>query len=94
MLNEKTRKLLGIGVIAATAILAVAGYFILPETLVMQVSAGGQPSTTMPKLIGLLIPIGISAVFGVLFVKDGNTKCGIGAGAGLLAMVLIFIFNI
>jgi len=48
----------------------------------------------MPKLIGLLIPIGISAVFGVLFVKDGNTKCGIGAGAGLLAMVLIFIFNI
>lgn len=94
MLTEKTRKLLGVGLIAAVAILAVAGFFVLPETLVVQVGANGQASSTMPKLIGLLIPLAISAVFGALFMKDGNVKSGVAALVGLLAMALIFIFNI
>ena len=35
---------------------AIAGWFVLPDSLVMQIGADGQPSNIMPKLFGLLIP--------------------------------------
>ena len=44
--------LLAIPLIAA----AVAGWFVLPEELVMQIGVDGRPSNIMPKLFGLLIP--------------------------------------
>ena len=33
-------------------VLAVLGYFLLPDTLVMQITASGAAGTTMPKLLG------------------------------------------
>lgn len=39
------------------AITVIAGWFLLPDTLVMQVSMSGQPSKSMPKVLGLLIPM-------------------------------------
>lgn len=35
-------------------IAAIAGWFVLPDELVMQVGVDGQPSNVMPKLFGLL----------------------------------------
>ncbi len=35
---------------------AVAGWFLLPDQLVMQIGLDGQPGNVMPKLFGLLVP--------------------------------------
>jgi hypothetical protein len=50
--------LLVIPLIAAAA----AGWFLLPDELVMQVGLDGQPSRMMPKLAGLLVPVAVGAV--------------------------------
>ena len=39
------------------AIAVIAGWFLLPDTLVMQVGMSGQSSKSMPKVLGLLIPM-------------------------------------
>ena len=39
------------------SIAVIVGWFLLPDTLVMQVSMSGQPSKSMPKVLGLLIPM-------------------------------------
>ena len=41
---------------------AVAGWFLLPDQLVMQIGVDGQPSNVMPKLFGLLIPVAVGAI--------------------------------
>ena len=46
------------GLIAA----AVAGWFVLPEELVMQIGVDGRPSNMMPKQFGLLIPPAVGLV--------------------------------
>lgn len=50
--------LLVIPLIAAAA----AGWFLLPEELVMQIGVDGQPSNVMPKLFGLLIPPAVGLI--------------------------------
>lgn len=35
---------------------AAAGWFLLPDQLIMQIGMDGGPGTIMPKLFGLLIP--------------------------------------
>ena len=41
---------------------AVAGWFVLPEELVMQIGMDGRPSNMMPKQFGLLIPPAVGLV--------------------------------
>ncbi len=41
---------------------AIAGWFVLPDSLVMQIGADGQPSNIMPKLPGLLIPVALGVL--------------------------------
>ena len=41
---------------------AVAGWFLLPDQLVMQIGVDGQPGNVMPKLFGLLIPPAVGLV--------------------------------
>lgn len=41
---------------------AVAGWFLLPDRLVMQIGVDGQPGNVMPKLFGLLIPVAVGAI--------------------------------
>ena len=40
---------------------AVAGWFLLPDQLVMRIGVDGQPGNVMPKLFGLLIPGAVGA---------------------------------
>jgi hypothetical protein len=81
-------------IIAAALILTVIGYLILPETLVMQITFTGERGTTMPKALGLAIPLAISTVFSVLYYKSNIFKHFLGSMVGILAFVLVFIFNL
>ncbi len=69
------------------------GMLYLPDTLVMQVQADGTPSNTLPKLIGLLIPLVLSCVFAVFYYKSGKGKNLFVALIGLAAFALTFYFN-
>ncbi len=41
---------------------AAAGWFLLPDQLIMQIGMDGQPSNVMPKLFGLLIPPAVGLI--------------------------------
>ena len=96
ILVEKKRYwpfLLVIPLIAAAA----AGWFLLPDELVMQVGLDGQPSRMMPKLAGLLVPVAVGAVgAGIACGREQEKRAG-----GLIVLVVaavitgvVFVMNL
>ncbi len=96
ILVEKKRYwpfLLVIPLIAAAA----AGWFLLPDELVMQVGLDGQPSRMMPKLAGLLVPVAVGAVgAGIACGRAQEKRAG-----GLIVLVVaavitgvVFVMNL
>lgn len=94
LMTEKKRLTVTILILIVSVFLFVLGLIILPDTLVMQVTASGQPGTQMPKLIGLLIPLALSTVFGILYSKRSGTKSLIVALVGICMAALTFAFNL
>lgn len=43
-------------------IASVAGWFVLPDELVMQIGADGRPGNVMPKLFGLIILLALGGI--------------------------------
>lgn len=77
------------------ALLFVLGLFILPDTLVMQLTAGGGSPTTMPKPLGLAIPLALTVLFSVLAIKrPDQPKNLLVALVGVLVGVLTFVMNL
>ena len=96
ILVEKKRYwpfLLVIPLIAAAA----AGWFLLPDELVLQVGLDGQPSRMMPKLAGLLVPVAVGAVgAGIACGREQEKRAG-----GLIVLVVaavitgvVFVMNL
>lgn len=92
-MKDRTRLLIAGVVLLLAVALFVLGMIVLPETLIMQMKINGAAGTTLPKLIGLLIPLALSAVFAVLYYKDGKGNNLLVAVVGLLAFGLTFFFN-
>lgn len=93
----KGKQIVAIAVIVIALALAVVGYIILPDTLVMQVTATGTPGTTMPKLLGLAIPTLISIGAALYFLLNKNSESNkvlFVSLIGIFAFILTFIFNI
>ncbi len=93
-MTDKKRLIITILILIAAAVFFVLGLLILPDTLVMQVKANGEPGTQMPKLIGLLIPLAVSTVFGILYGKRSGSKNLIVALVGIGMAALTFAFNL
>ncbi len=92
---KKHKLIFTVCIIAAAAILAIAAFIILPETLVVQINAAGQPGNTMPKIIGILIPFLFTAIFAVLYLKRENDRKNFWlALLGIVLFALLFIFNL
>jgi predicted ABC-type sugar transport system permease subunit len=94
-MDPKKKKLFVIAVILVVEIAAViAGWIILPQTLVMQVTFSGQAGTQMPKAAGLAIPIALSLFFLFRYYKnDPGTKDLLLSLLGPIMYVSIFAFN-
>jgi len=93
----KGKQILAIAVIVIAIAFAIVGYFVLPDTLVMQVTLSGDAGTTMPKLLGLAIPtlISVGAVlYFLLNKKSENNKSLWVSLIGIFAFILTFVFNI
>ena len=57
-----------------TLAVSVAGWFLLPDELVVQIGLDGQPSNVLPKPAGLLIPLGLGALGAFLACSGGRRR--------------------
>lgn len=85
-------------VLAVSVVLAVVSFIILPDTVITQFSVGSSNVTTMPKLVGIAIPFGLSAGGALvsLFAKgNDNTrkKSMVVSAIGLLVFVILIVVN-
>ena len=76
--------------------LGICSWFLLPEVVAVQVGINGQATNTMPKLLAILIPLGISAAGSVINLtnkEENSVKGFVLALAGIAAMILTLFFN-
>ncbi|MDD4312662.1 MAG: hypothetical protein PHW41_09295 [Eubacteriales bacterium] len=92
-MKDKTRLILAGAILLLAVVLFVLGMIILPDTIMMQIQADGSAGTTLPKLIGLLIPLALCGVFAFFYYKGGKGKNLLVAVVGLVIYGLTFFFN-
>ena len=92
-MKDKTRLLISAIIAFLAVALFIVGMIILPDVIVMQVQADGSAGTTLPKLIGLILPFGLSLVFAYMYYKGGNGKNLFVAIIGLVAFGFTFFMN-
>lgn len=93
----KEQKTIGIIIIAVSVALAVIGYIILPDMLVVQLHADGSAGNTFAKPFGLLIPFAMSVIFSLFYMKsDGHERYKhlVISIVGIAMYVFIFIVNL
>ncbi|MEG1548762.1 MAG: hypothetical protein RRZ71_08630 [Clostridia bacterium] len=93
MKSINVRTIIMIAIIAAAVVMSVIGYIILPVKLAMHIPNSTDYMATMPKPVGLVIPLAISVTFAVLYNK-GESKNLLISLVGLLIFALTFIFNL
>ncbi len=68
-------------------------YFVLPDTVVIQVGFDGNPTNTVPKVIASFIPVILEVVGIVTFkngedIKKGLIMCAIGYAAAIITIFM------
>lgn len=96
-MNMKKEKMIGLVIIAVSVILAVMGFMVLPETLIVQIGLDGQASNTLHKIPALLIPFALSTVFSILYMRGNGEKKShnlIVAVIGVIVAIIMFVVNL
>ena len=92
-MKDKSRLLIA-GIICLIAVaLFIVGMLVLPDVIVMQVQTDGSAGTTLPKILGLILPLALCCVFAYMYYKGGNGKNLFVAIIGLIAFGLTFFMN-
>lgn len=76
--------------------LGICSWILLPEVVTVQVGMNGQATNTMPKLLAIIVPLGISAAGSVINMtdkKENSMKGFVLALVGIAAMILTLFFN-
>ncbi len=90
-------KMIGIAIIAVSAILAVLGYILLPDVMVVQIGLDGSASNTLSKIPALLIPFAISTISSIMYMNSeasARTKNLIFAVLGVIIALFSFFINL
>lgn len=94
MISKNKRLLISSAIIILAVILSVVGFFILPDTLIMQITTSGTGGTTMPKLLGIIVTFAICSVFSVLYYINDNSKYIVFSIIGICLYGFMFFMNI
>jgi len=88
-------KLYTIIVILVALALTIVSNFYLMETVIVQISITGQPSTYFPKVLAIFIPLAIVFIPLILNHYDGERfkKAKYISILGILIQILTIIFN-
>lgn len=84
-------------IIVLSVALAVIGYIILPDMLIVQLRVDGSAGNTLAKPLGLLIPLAMSVVFSFLYMKSDTKeryKHLVISLIGIAIYGLIFLMNL
>lgn len=90
------KNLISILFVVAAIGLSVFSWFRLPDVVAVQVGMDGQVTNTMPKVLAVVIPLGISAAGSVMNLtgKEGKNQKGyILSIVGIVVMVLSLVVN-
>ena len=90
------KKWINILLIAAAVALGVYCCLVLPATVAVQVGLDGQATNTMPKLLAVVIPAGLSVAGSVMSLTGRSSKPRAGyvlALVGIAVMILTLFFN-
>lgn len=74
--------------------LAVVGFVLLPDTIIVQLTATGQPAKTMPKLLAVGMSLALSTPFAIAYYASKNSKFLLVSAVGLLIGGLNLALNI
>lgn len=86
--------LIGIALTAAVLVVAVVGFFLLPDTLITQIGIGGQAQSYMPKPLLLALPVGISILgIGISFQEGKRSSAVIMPIIALGVLIFAFVVN-
>jgi hypothetical protein len=92
-MEKNKRFYVAIAILVVAVGLFILGMIILPDTIIMQLQKDGTPGTTLPKLVGLLIPLALGTIFPILYYLKGKPKDVVVGIVGLVASGLTFLFN-
>lgn len=94
-MKQSRKMMIGALIIAISAVIAVAGYLVLPEVMIVQIGIDGKASNTLPKIPALLLPFAISTISALLYMKEATSrpKNLVLALIGLAIAVFAFIMN-
>ena len=73
-------------------IAAIIGWFVLPDSLAVQIGADGLPSKVWPKLIALPLPVAVG-VWGAVMASGEDKEKRVGGFFVLVVAAVITIFN-
>ena len=79
--------------LAASIVLAILSFFILPESVVIQFSVGSSGNTAVPRFVGILIPFALGAGGAVseLLPKENAASKNKGLLVSLVGIALFLI---
>ena len=94
----KTKNIIAVILLVASFALAVVSWLVLPQIVVTQISIGGSSTTTMPKIIAILIPFTLSAgaAGGALLAKENDeakNKSLIVSAVGIVVFIIMLAVN-
>lgn len=91
-------KIIAYSFMGLTLVICIIGYFILPDTLVLQLKFNGDAGTTLSKPLGLLFLLALGVLGGFMAISSSNTGR---TSRGYFIMViflvidiLVFVFNL
>ena len=90
------KKWISILLVAAAIGLGVISWLLLPDVVAVQVGIDGKISNTLPKVLAVAIPFGVSVVGSVMNLtgkEETNKKGYILSVAGIAIMVLSLLVN-
>jgi len=92
---KKERIAAAAAITGVAAMLAIIGYIILPDTLVVKFNMAGEATSYMPKLAALALSFVISMIGCGIWLFAPNKNKGILVSiVGILTTILMFIFNL
>lgn len=90
----KKENLIALLFVAVSLILAVISFILMPETVVIQVHMDGTPSTSVPKLLGLSLPVLLAAGGAVYYRIQHEPKALFIAAVGIIVEVAMLFMNL
>lgn len=90
------KKIVVVGILAASIALGIFGYIYLPEMVTVQVDLSGNPSNIYPKMMAIASQtiLSFAGVIGYYFSKEREKKWLVLAAVGLIVSVITLVYNI